>query len=176
MRGDKKPGPKYRPGLREHYGVEEHWWDELPPPADPVARPAPRPPAAPSSASRPSLPKFEAKEDDARAIGGSYALARELEELARQQLAEVSNDMSLPVESRTMAPSEAAKVTRSIVPTLSHLARLTGQYDIGRKLLQLPLWKRIEREIALALAPFPEAARALAVRLRELEAAERGDS
>jgi hypothetical protein len=58
---------------------------------------------------------------------------------------------------------------KDIAHTLGVLARLTGQFDVGSRILKLPQWKRIEKALEQALTPFPDAARAVATALQALE-------
>jgi hypothetical protein len=66
-------------------------------------------------------------------------------------------------------PLEKAKVMASIAATLNVLAKLTGQYELGKRVLRLPLWKRVEQELAVALRLHPAAAEAIAQRFAALD-------
>jgi len=153
--GEKKPGPANRTRLRELYGIAEDSWD-----VQPVRASKPRVISAPTGG-------------DAVAAGGVFAMAREVEQMIQQQMAEARQELAKPRAEREGTPLELAKLTTSLVPALSHLAKLTGQYDLGRRMLQLPIWRRIEAEIGSALKEHPEAAAAVAERFRALEASER---
>lgn len=64
---------------------------------------------------------------------------------------------------------ERAKVMSSLVRTLKTVAELTGQLDVGKKLLKLPQWKRLDGVVFGVLRAFPEAAEALQKALLALE-------
>lgn len=157
--GEKKPGPANRAKAFELYGIGESWWDESPD-AKAKGKPAAATPAQPA-------------EDTAAAIGGTFGMARELEDMIQQQLTEARQELAKPRDKREGTPLELAKLTVSLVPALAHLAKLTGQYDLGRRMLQLPIWRRIESEIAEALKGHPEAAAAVAERFEALDKSSR---
>lgn len=140
---EKRPGAANRTRLRELYKVPEPSWD------------------LPAETKR--VPVASAAGDDAKAIGGAFAMSRELEEMARIQIEQLRND-------EESSPLERARVMASIASTLNVLAKVTGQYDLGRRMLSLPIWKRIEEELAIALRDHPKAARAVAERFEQLEA------
>lgn len=66
------------------------------------------------------------------------------------------------------SPIERAKVLASCATSLGILAKFTGEFDYGRHLFRLPIWKLIEKAIRVSLKPYPQAAAALAHELRLL--------
>ena len=93
---------------------------------------------------------------------GVIPKAIELERMAHQLMRKLHDD---PIAT----PLEQAKVMASISTTLTHLAKLTGEYDLGRRLLRLPLWERIRAVLREALNDFPDAAKSVEAGLRRLE-------
>jgi transcriptional regulator with XRE-family HTH domain len=151
--GSRKPSTTMRPKLKEHYGIPEDAWDRADGgPGEAAAKPPPMPPE--KTQTRPEH------------LGGPFAMAAELERMARQQMVDLNGDVDGVPKS---TQPERARVMAWIAATLNVLAKITGQYDLGRRLLQLPLWKRIEAELADALKGHPEAARAVAERFEALE-------
>jgi len=68
---------------------------------------------------------------------------------------------------------ERAALITAAKGALELLGRFTGEIGPAAELMivESPKWKRIEAKIAEALAPYPEAAAAVAKALEELEAA-----
>ena len=93
---------------------------------------------------------------------GVIAKAVELERMAHDLMKKLHDD-------EIATPLEQAKVMASVSSTLTHLAKLTGQYDLGRRLFRLPVWARIRRALADGLADFPDAAKSVEVHLRRAE-------
>lgn len=143
--GEKKPGQANRARLFELFGIPVSAWDESQSPRTPPAT-----------------------NIDADDVGGVFGMAKELEAMARQQLRELHAILEKPLDERTSTPLEVSRVMASLAPTLNQIAKLTGQHDLGRRMLQLPIWKRIEAELAEALRPYPEAAAAVAERFERL--------
>ena len=88
--------------------------------------------------------------------------AAELRELVSDLLATVKRDPSA-------TPIEKARVMQSTAATLNVLAKLTGEYELGRRIFKLPIWRKIEACFTATLRPYPEAASALAAALEKLE-------
>jgi transcriptional regulator with XRE-family HTH domain len=65
---------------------------------------------------------------------------------------------------------ERSKSMASCTQTLAIIAKLTGQFDLGKRIFQLPQWKQIEKTFEHVLMNYPDAAAALAIELRKLEA------
>ncbi len=95
---------------------------------------------------------------------GVFAKAAALDRMAEEMMAKLQSQ-----EGAT--PLEQAKVMASIASTLSLLAKLTGQYELGSRLLTLPMWKEIEQALERALANHPLAAADVATELRKLDRA-----
>ncbi len=148
--GDKKPGPSKRPMLRDLYGIPEDSWEK------------PHKPKAPAKGAT-TKAADEENDADITAAGGAFAMARSLQREAQNQLDELKN------EGNTWTAAERARVVQGLASTVNVLAKLTGQYELGRRMLELPIWKALEREMFLALKDFPDAAEAVAQRLETFE-------
>lgn len=147
MNGGTLPKPKKRDELLEAYGIPATAWDEEP------ARKERPPSSPPMPAALTAVPD------------GVLPKAAKLEEMALRLMTELQDDLDSP-------PLERAKVMSSVAQTLSLLAKLTGQFDLGAQLFQLPTWKRIELALERALDKHPEAARDVAEELRRIEGVE----
>ncbi len=90
----------------------------------------------------------------------AHAMNNELELMAHEFLTKMRTDTA-------MSPLERAKVMAALSTTLNHLEKRTG--DIGAKLFDLPIWKRIVKAIDTALDGHPKAAEAVARELRKAE-------
>lgn len=145
--GAKRPGPPMRAKIRTLYGIGEERWDE---------RYVPRASSAP-----PRSERREAEPDEA--TGGAFQMARSLQRQAQAQLDELED------EGLDWTPAEKAQVMQRLASTVNVLAKLTGQYEMGRRMLMLPLWKQLEHEMFEALRSYPEASRAVADRLEAFE-------
>lgn len=153
--GAKKPGPAKREILREWLGIDPTWWDEYPKASATSSSPAAQV-AAESSPTTPPAAKTSIPV-------GSLAMAAELEKRAQRMMQNLEND---PL----VTPLEEAKVMASIAGTLNLLAKLTGEYELGRRLFKLPIWQRIRAAHAAGLKGHPQAAAQLARELERLEA------
>ena len=94
---------------------------------------------------------------------GVIAKAVELERMAHELMNKLHDDA-------IATPLEQAKVMASVASTLTHLAKLTGQYDLGRRLFRLPVWARVRRALADGLRGHPDAAKSVEEELRRVEA------
>jgi transcriptional regulator with XRE-family HTH domain len=153
LSGTTRPGPEKRARLFELYGIPSTDWD-----VDAGAERAPAPPMAPSAPPKTS----------SGAIPDSvHGKAEMLEGMARSLLESLQevDDEGQP----TSTPLERAKVMSSVATTLTTIARLTGQFDVGKRLFQLPIWKAAMRTLEEALRPFPEAAAAVETAFLALE-------
>lgn len=160
--GEKKPGAKYRAKLLELFAIPKESWDERP--TKKVAAKvvtAPGATLALPDAEAPSLGAISAGEETA------HGMANELAKFAREELNRL-NDRDESGELKS-TPLERSRVGASIATTLEKIAKMTGEHDLGRKVLKLPLFKRAVTEIGTALKPWPDAARAVAERLETLE-------
>lgn len=113
--------------------------------------------------SRPSLPPGNATPPPAvrpPIPADAHSMALELEKMAHDFMTEVRHDTE-------MSPLEKARVMSALSVTLNHLEKRTG--DVGARLFQLPIWKRIEKAIETALEGHPDLAAAVARELRKAE-------
>jgi hypothetical protein len=67
------------------------------------------------------------------------------------------------------APFEKSKVMANVVTIIEKLARINGEFDLDARFFKLAVWKEIEAALAEGLREFPDAARSVALRLREVE-------
>ncbi len=152
--GTTKPAPAARKKMRKEYGIPEDAWDE-----DANAELAglygKHCAEVRAQPSEPELVEDEIPE-------GVLGKARFIESVLYGMLLKARRDDG-------MVPLERAKVMASCTATLAHLAKITGQYELGSRLFKLPVWKRIEQAHEKALAKHPEAAAALATELRALD-------
>lgn len=93
---------------------------------------------------------------------GIIPKAVELERMAHDLMKKLHDD-------EIATPLEQAKVMASVSTTLTHLAKLTGEYDLGRRLMRLPIWLRIRRALHDALVNHPEAAARVDEEMRRVE-------
>jgi transcriptional regulator with XRE-family HTH domain len=148
LNGTTKPTRRKREIFLAQYGIPLTSWDEPPSTVESTV-PRPRPVAEPDATMAP-IPE------------GVIAKARALEQMAHELMQGLRDDPSA-------TPLEKAKVMNSVASTLALLARLTGQFDLGTRLLRLPMWKRIERALEDGLRGYPDAARSVELQLRALE-------
>lgn len=142
LSGQTKPGVTKRKKMRELLGILDEWWDEE------HQTPAPAPDDPTKLAEIPQ---------------GVLPMASVLEERARRLLLRLNDPEA------KLALTEESKIMRSVVGTLQHLARLRGDYDLGKQFFRLPQYQRLRRAIVDGLKNFPEAAAALEVELRRVE-------
>lgn len=155
--GHKRPGPENRVKARALYGIPEGAWFE-----------------ADDGGTELAVVE-DPGEGDAASAGGAFAMAYELQKLARQVLRELQEDQARPLDERDRSLAEATKAMGSLVATIAQLAKLTGQYDLGRRLLVLPIWKRIEAALREAIRPCPECQERVATMFETLDASTRGE-
>ncbi len=141
VNGNATPGESNRESMLVEFEIPKGAWDE-----PPTSGPAPSvvPPPV-------NLPPIAAD---------AHSMACELERMAHDFMTEVRHDTD-------MSPLEKARVMSALSVTLNHLEKRTG--DIGARLFQLPIWKRVEKAIETALDGHPELAAALARELRKAE-------
>lgn len=96
-----------------------------------------------------------------RAVRSVLGTVPEIEKEILSLLESVRNDSEA-------SPIERAKVLSSCATSLGILAKFTGEFDYGRHLFRLPIWKLVEKAIRVALKPYPQAATALGHELRLL--------
>jgi hypothetical protein len=165
MVGNYRPGPAMRAKMRDLYGIPLEAWDEPygPRRKKPALAVAPAPaPAADVPPPPPSGPIARAT-SDADEAGGAFVMARSLQRQAQAQLD------ALEKAGEEWTPAEKAQVMQRLASTVNVLAKLTGQYEMGRRMMRLPIWKQLEFEMFEALRPFPDASRAVAERLETFE-------
>ncbi len=85
----------------------------------------------------------------------------QIRERVQRLMLEVDGDSSA-------TPLERAKVLASCAATIGVLAKATGEFNHGRQLMKLPIWRQIRGAIERALAPYPDAAGAMAAELERL--------
>ena len=105
-------------------------------------------------------------EAELRAVANARARCLKLVEQVEALIEQADSDEDISWRER------AALITAA-KGTLELLGRFTGEIGPAAELMivESPKWKRIEATIAKALAPYPEAAAAVAKALEELEAA-----
>ena len=150
--GARQPDAAHRAELEARYNIPAAAWDE------PPVRNVTAVTAARVAASKPvDVPPSHPPIGD-----GVLAKAAELEGMARELMMSLRDD---PLST----PLEKAKVMSSVAVTRTHLAKLTGQYEQGKRLLSLPIWKRVEAALEAGLRGHPDAARAVANELQLLD-------
>lgn len=140
--GNKRPGVPKRARLQELYGIPAKAWDE---------------PYVPRAAATPVPPTQESVAD-----GGAFSMARSLQRQAQAQLDELEH-------ADEWDPVRKVRVMQGLASTINVLAKITGQYELGRRMLTLPIWKQLEHEIFEALKAFPDASKSVADRLERFE-------
>lgn len=138
LRGEYGPSTKQR-AAGEALGIPATAWD-VPPPRLP-----------PESASQAPPGRGVSLLDDVPAI----------RDRVQRLMLEVESDPS-------STPLERSKVLGSCAATISVLAKATGEFNHGRQLMKLPMWRQIRQAIERALAPYPDAAEALGKELERL--------
>lgn len=157
--GERKPTDEDRKKIREVFGIAEDLWDQAPakrtPPAAQVEA-APLPDAGP-----------DAGPDDTPAamFGKIMTMARRLEGQVESELEDLEKDRA----GGASTPAERTRRIREMTAAVKTLAEVTGQLDLGRMILKLPVWKKIEAEIFDVLKAYPEAAKQLAERFESLD-------
>ncbi len=148
--GEKLPGPGPRARLREAYGIEPADWERVP-----GARPAPARAASSSSSASSAGP--------AAPPAGKPTTIAEVDEQLRM-LRELQEEPGL-------VPSERVRLADSMGKLLAIKARLERDAELleDRIVREHPFYGRLEATILAALRPFPDAARAVADALGELE-------
>ncbi len=163
--GTKKPAPQRRVQLLELFGIPVESWER---------RDRTRASALDRARSVAVTANVSAADTIADTSGtspvterptpnGVIAKAVELERMAHELMNKLHGDA-------IATPLEQAKVMASVASTLTHLAKLTGQYDLGRRLFRLPVWMRVRKALADGLRGHPEAAKSVEEELRRVEA------
>lgn len=151
MAGTTKPNKDRRGELRDLHGIPETAWDEL---------------AELARVEAASTPKAASRRDEIPA--SVFGKASMLEEMANDLLAHLRSEDS------QSTPLEKARVMASVASTLHLLAKLTGQLELGEKLLQLPQWKAVARAIEEVLRRHPGALEDFEATMRGLDDQVRG--
>ena len=94
-------------------------------------------------------------------VDGALGKAAALDRMASALMRELEEDDD-------STPLEKARVMGQIAQVLGVIGRLTGDFDLGKRVLKLPMWVRIEGAIRKALVPYPDAARAVGDALMQL--------
>ncbi len=141
INGQKSPGADKRETMRELYDIAPEAWDE--------AHVAPT--------------RAESTRPAAKDLGSAFTMARALQRQAQQQLDDLEDSEA------KWTPAEKAQVTQRLASTINVLAKLTGDYELGRRIMKLPQWKALERDLYEVLKRFPDASKAVAERFAELE-------
>ena len=166
LAGTRKPLLPGRNRLLEVFGIATDAWDRHGVRGSPF-KPSPSGTHSAGVASPVTLPGASvtspvASVTEAIVPQGVIPKAVELERMAHDLMRKLHDD-------EIATPLEQAKVMASVSTTLTHLAKLTGEYDLGRRLLRLPLWMRIRKALAEALTNHPEAAKSVEMHLRQVE-------
>jgi transcriptional regulator with XRE-family HTH domain len=146
LHGKAKPGMKRRGDLCAEFEIPEDAWDE-------AAKATGMSRSRSSEAPPPSVPPPPIPAD-------VQSMTAALEEMAHELMTKVRAD-------EEATPLEKARVMSALSVTLNHLDKRTG--DIGSRLFQLPIWKRIEKALETGLDGHPKAAEAVARELRKLD-------
>ena len=142
---ESRPSPRLRIELAAKFGIATESWDVEFIPALPSSHPQQAEAPQPLRSEQDLLSK-----------------SKELENMIYRLMARIDDD-----DSATYL--EQSKALSSCAQTLSILAKVTGQFDLGKRIFQLPQWKQITKAFERALADHPEAAAALAIELRKLD-------
>ena len=139
--GERAPSARNRDLIEAVLGIEVRAWDQ----------PVPRPPKP--------RPRAEAPLD--ASVG---ALATRLIAILRAELERLEKERGTPLE--------RVRLGEKIASTLAQLAKMTGESaEISEsKILKTPAWKQLRDRMLEALAPFPDAARAIGEALQKVGA------
>lgn len=155
--GARIPEPDDRTQLQAKWGIDPSLWD-MPPPTRAKA----------SSAAAPPVPPSPIREvlDDAGIAAGALASLRAIQEQVDVEIALLRDERE---EGST--PTERRRSLRELGKLALELAEGTGQLDLGRIMMRLPIWKRAMAELKETLKPYPEAAKAVVDRFEALDRA-----
>lgn len=139
--GTASPGAAYRAKLAEVYGIPEASWGQRPVGAMPAPETDEPAPAADASPTT---------------MAGVLVLM----EMARERM-----------EDEALLEAERAKWAAEFSRALALKARLEKEAEMleDRIVREHPMWKRLKRAIVKSLVPFPGAAKAVALALKELD-------
>lgn len=152
--GNKKPGAAFRVKLLELFKIDITAWDSVASPPKVKAAPDAAPPV------NFTVPPVETD-------GDAQSMARELQTLAKQAL----RRLQVPAEGEErLTQLEAGKVMSTLATTLERLSKVTGEHEITqRRIMKLPFFLRIKNVLGQALKTFPDAARAVAEAMEQLD-------
>lgn len=158
--GLKKPGPDVRRHMLAHYQIAPAAWDQLPhvrAVAELPAEPAPEVQAPPEPGRRMVKPRPPI---ELAGVGDPLA---EVADLIRQ--------CRIGMKTAGLVASEQANWQDRLLKALQHQQKLQDSADVrdDKIVRNAPFWLRIKDTLGVALEPYPEAARAVAKALRELD-------
>jgi transcriptional regulator with XRE-family HTH domain len=161
LKGEKKPSPERRALIAQLYKVPSAWWDEA---GAAASRRPKKGDDAEAGSAPPSGNPPPGEPPTAAVVGGSFGMAYELEQYARQEIEKLRQDPE-------SSPLERARVMAAIAGALNVLARITGEYDLWRKLTRTAVWRRVEHELkeGLKTCTCGKAAPAIAERFSRLD-------
>lgn len=173
LAGTKRPNPSIRARIAEEWPqVTVGGWDVIPGDDSPP-KPAPLPPLV-TFRPLPTRPVPEPASTQpvtiASVIGGPIGQALELDALTATQIGELRAEFDRPHDDRTIPRAELTKMLARLAGVTERVARLTGDHDLSRRVLELPRWKAMRATIEAALEPYPDAARAVGEALLALHA------
>lgn len=144
--GDRLPMAKHRIAIERHFKIDRALWER------PFVSSV-RTPAAPSAPSNGSTPRA--------------STAFDLADLIAKEV----RDLVTPCDEKGYTARERVASLKAAAGLLRELAEYTGErFEIEeRKVLRSPAWKRIQGAVTTALAPFPEAAKAVGEALLALD-------
>ncbi|MBZ0120873.1 MAG: hypothetical protein K8H88_28015 [Sandaracinaceae bacterium] len=142
-RGNKTPDLANRLVLRDRYGIAPDAWEQLPSTAAAGAPAAAAPPMPVRTGSETTLDEVEL------------------------QLAQLHQ-----IQAGSLIASERVRLADAVGKLLALKARLERERELieDRIVREHPVWKRIRERLTATLRPFPDAARAVAQALEELDA------
>lgn len=151
--GEKKPGRLNKQKLLSLYDISPGSWE--------VEHSTPA-----------ATPKEAA---DAVAAGGAFAMAHELSTLIRKQMDEIRAELEEPADERRTSSAELAKSMGSLAAVIGQVAKLTGAYDLGRRLTRLPIWRQIEVDFGNVIRDCPDCQEKAAAWFERLDKRARGE-
>jgi transcriptional regulator with XRE-family HTH domain len=152
--GTKKPLKAKREALAARYRIPVEAWDETAK-AKPGAKPAV------------TAESLKAAAGEARAAVAAGCDSRELFARLSTMAGELLTTLENDPESY---PLEKARVMASVAGTAKMIGQSNGEFDLGARLFQLPIWREVRKALAAGLRGHPAAALAVARELRKLDA------
>lgn len=155
--GTKKPLKAKREALAARYRIPVDAWDET----------AKTKPAAKPAAVAVTAESLKAAATEVRAAVASGCDSRELFARLSTMAGELLTTLENDPESY---PLEKARVMASVAGTAKMIGQSNGEFDLGARLFQLPIWREVRKALAAGLTGHPAAAAAVARELRKLDA------